>query len=104
MFQPLHQLTPERRKGVILLVVITMLTLFAIIGLAFVLYSEAEAHSSRLYRESQTLPPVNTVSPITMLNYFLQNFIYPVPDPTTADQHGASIATRGHELARLMYG
>ena len=53
MYRPRHIPAPNDRRGVILLVVITLLTLFAAVGLTFVLYADAEATSSRIYRERQ---------------------------------------------------
>jgi len=54
MFRPAHHRTPRRRRGMILLVVLTLLTLFAVVGLSFALYAESEATGSRIHREAQT--------------------------------------------------
>jgi len=40
---------------VILLVVITLLTLFAVVGITFVIFAQSEAVASRVWRESETL-------------------------------------------------
>ncbi len=92
---------PAPRRGVILLVVLAMLTLFAILGLAFVLYSQAEATSSRIFREAQFRvedPPDE--NPTTLFRWLMAQLIYDVPD----DDAGAASALRGHSLARTMYG
>ena len=47
----------RRRKGIILLVVISLLTLFAVVGLSFVLYSEGSANSARIWREEYGAQP-----------------------------------------------
>jgi hypothetical protein len=86
---------------VVLLVVITLLTLFAIVGLAFVLYANSEANSSRIFRESYTLLDTSLdVSPQILLNYAMAQLIYGVPDNDT----GVYSALRGHDMARNMYG
>lgn len=87
-----------QRRGVILLVVLAMLALFALVGLTFVLYADAEATSARIAREAQSLSTPD-VEPEPLLAYFLGQLIYDVDDSS-----GVYSALRGHSLARLMYG
>jgi hypothetical protein len=93
------------RRGMILLVVITLLTLFALVGLAFVLYSESEATSSRIFREAQTdandvFNFLRGLDRAYLINFGLGQVIYDVND----DQAGVSSAVRGWSLARDLYG
>jgi hypothetical protein len=85
----------EKRAGVVLLVVITLLTLFAVVGIAFVLFSQSEAVASRVWRESETLQRPD-MDPEMLLSYFLSQLIYDTNNPNSA--------LRGHSLARTMYG
>jgi hypothetical protein len=91
--------TLRRRRGVILLVVLALLTLFAVVGLSFVFYAESVARSAQLAREAEGLdrPDVN---PELLLSYFLGQVLYDQND----DAVGVSSALRGHSLARLLYG
>jgi hypothetical protein len=86
------------RRGVILLVVLAFLTLFALIGLTFVLYADAEATAARIAREAEERGAPD-VEPELLLAYFLGQLIYDVDDA-----QGVYSALRGHSLARLMYG
>jgi hypothetical protein len=82
----------------ILMIVLAMLTLFAILGLSFVLYAESEAVSARLEREAQVASQAD-IAPDGLLNYFLGQFLYDTNNTT-----GVYSAMRGHSLARSLYG
>ncbi len=96
------------RRGVILMVVLALLTLFAILGVTFVLYANAEATTARINREAEdltlsNLPPGPTAQ--QALNIFLGQLLYDLPDDaTTGNLNGVYSALRGHSLARLAYG
>jgi hypothetical protein len=83
------------RGGVVLLVVISLLVLFALVGIAFVVYAEAQANTSRIWREGETIDNPD-MDPELLLAYFLGQFIYDTDNPLSA--------LRGHGLARNMYG
>src|SRR5262249_46319879 len=83
------------RAGAILMVVLVLLTLFAVVGLSFVLYADQVATAARFAREAEvrTTPDV---APELLLAYFLGQLIYDVDDQT-----GVYSALRGHSLARI---
>jgi hypothetical protein len=81
------------------MVVLSLLTLFAIVGISFVLYADAEALSSRVGREAENLTRPD-VDPQLALSLFLGQMIYDAPD----DESGVYSSLHGHSLARLMYG
>jgi hypothetical protein len=87
------------RRGVILMVVLAMLVLFALVGISFVLYADSEATAARINRESEGLRRPDT-EPELALALFLGQFIYDLPD----DQTGIYSALRGQSLARSLYG
>ncbi len=94
------------RRGAILLIVLTLLALFAVIGLSFVFYAESQANQSRNYRDSvqgggSNLPKDSTGAyapdPQVAVNAVLGQIL--VPSQVNQDS-----ALYGHELWRLMYG
>ena len=98
MVRPRRLPAPGPRRGIILLVVIALLTLFAVVGLSFVLYTQTEAAAARAYREAES-PSRPDVDPELALAYFLGQLLYDVDDGA-----GVYSALRGHRLARLTYG
>jgi hypothetical protein len=81
-----------------LLVVLVMLTLFAIVGLTFVFYADSEAQSQRTAREAVNIKPPD-VDPETAFAMFLGQMIY-----DQADDNGVFTCMRGHSLLRNMFG
>ncbi len=90
---------PSSRRGVVLLVVLTLLTLFAVVGLSFVLYANTAAHAAQLRRDAESVLRPD-LDPELLFAYFLGQLLYDVPD----DETGVYSALRGHSLARSMYG
>src|SRR5262245_38725668 len=86
---------PARRSGIVLLVVMAMLALFATVALSFVFYSEAEAIASR-YAAQAYAPARADIDPELLGAYFLGQLIYDTDNPFSA--------MRGHSFARNMYG
>jgi hypothetical protein len=89
----------ERRRGVILMVVLAMLTLFAIIGVTFVLYSNAAETSARAAKQAEEISTPG-MDPELAVSMFISQFLYDVPD----SYGGIGSALRGHSLVRGMYG
>src|SRR5438876_1524742 len=90
----------EPRKGVILMVVIIMLTLFAVVGLTFYLYSGSEATSSRIFRESYNIDDLRPDESTKELIKFAIAQVVFGPD----DVANPWSALRGWDLCRDMYG
>src|SRR5262245_26192298 len=87
--------TSSVRPGVVLLVVISLLMLFAIVGIAFVIYAEAQASAARIRKESegQRRPDMD---PEELFAYFMSQLIYDTDNPNSA--------LRNESLGRNMYG
>src|SRR5437764_735402 len=88
----------QARRGVILMVVLMLLTLFAIIGVSFVLYADSEATSARLNREAGALSRPD-MDPTQALSLILGQVLYGADDDT-----GIYSGIRGYDLARGVYG
>jgi hypothetical protein len=79
-------------------VVLALLTLFALVGLSFLLYAEAEARTARLCREAESAMQPD-VSPELLLSFFLSQLLYdvkdegPGPDRCTASTTTRALAT-----------
>jgi hypothetical protein len=99
MMHPPDPVLRPPRHGIILLVVVSLLTLFALVGITFVLYSDAAAISSRIFREAEA-PSRPDMDPEMLAGFFLGQLLYDVHD----DESGVYSALRGHSLARLVYG
>ncbi|MFL5342568.1 MAG: hypothetical protein ACJ8F7_20675 [Gemmataceae bacterium] len=103
--------TDLRRKAAILYVVIVLLTLFLVVGIAFVLYAESQATSSRIYREAEMTRDLYP-SPEELLGWSVGALTYDADDsfdpktglPSTGSTGGVFNAIRGHSLARNEYG
>ena len=89
----------HKRSGIVLLVVLALLSLFAIVGLAFVFYADAEAQSAKHFADAQvaTRGDINTE---VLAAYFLGQMLYDLKD----DERGAYSALRGQSLARSIHG
>jgi hypothetical protein len=98
MFRPSHPSISKFRRGVILVVVLALLALFALVGVSFVYYADAEAKAARIYREAEVQGRPD-LAPELLLAFFLGQLIYDLDDQT-----GVYSALRGHSLARLLYG
>ncbi len=87
--------TGRGRPGMVLLIVIAMLALFAGVALGAVFYAESAATSSSLTRQGLDLTQPDA-DPELLLSYFLGQLIY--------DTDNVNSSMRGHSLARTMYG
>src|SRR5438105_2134001 len=85
----------QRRPGIVLLVVITLLTLFAVVGITFVIFAQAEAGSARAASESESLQQPD-MDPELLLAHFLSQLAYGTNNPFSAMRYWS--------LAENMYG
>ena len=88
-----------RRRGVILIVVLAMLTLFALVGISFVLVANSQETSSRIASEAETQfrPEIDGQAAFSL---FLGQLLYDCSD----DPNGARSALRGQSLGRNIFG
>lgn len=88
----------RRRQGIVLLIVMAMLALFAGVALSFAFFADGEATLARISRDSErnTAPDAE---PEMLLSYFLSQLIYEQDDTT-----GVYSALRGQSLVRNLYG
>ena len=101
MLQPIEPNVAQRakRRGVVLLVVVALLALFASVALSFFFYADSEAVASNYFMESMRRPQADA-DPELLLAYFLNQLLFDVKD----DEFGISSAMRGHSLMRTMWG
>src|SRR5262245_36284880 len=85
----------QREKGVVLLVVLGMLFLFAAVGLTFAVIARTEGVAARNFKRQLT-NGINAPDPTPSINEALSQLLYDTTE-------GAS-AVRGHSLARDMFG
>jgi hypothetical protein len=89
----------QPRRGVVLLVVIVMLALFAAVGITFVFYAEASSAASQSARQA-LIEQTPDVDPEMAASMFLEQLLFGAPD----DDRGIYSALRGHDLMRNMWG
>jgi hypothetical protein len=97
MLRALATRTARRRSGAVLIVVLAMLVLFAVLGLSFVLYSEAQLSAARGVKQSRN--EETEPNPQQAAEGWMGPFIYDVND--TGDDLMNPI--RGNSLARSKY-
>lgn len=95
---------PARRRGVILLIVLTLIALFSVVGLSFALYAEAEAVHSRTRREAlaenDAIPSQSQAA-----SAFLGAMLFPSDGGGTyGTGTGTLNALRGHDFATMVFG
>jgi hypothetical protein len=106
MFIPTNNHRRGERRGVVLLVVIAMLALFAVLGLSFVYYAQSEADAALMLTQSQTQKN-SDIDPEFLLAWGLGQLLYGVEDQvqtTPYPAHNVYSSMRGHDLARGIFG
>jgi hypothetical protein len=86
---------PVRRSGVVLLIVMAMLALFAVVGLSFVFYAESESDASRFRRQAEGGDGSDILSE-KLLTYALGQLIFDTNNPKSK--------MHGHSLGRSIHG
>jgi hypothetical protein len=106
MFRPRSRHRTLPRRGSTLLVVITLLALFAVIGLSFALYAGNEATAARMYRQAQDSPRDldDFESALNPADYFNRSLAQMIFDCRDDDPIGVQSGLRGYGLNRIMYG
>ena len=103
----------ERRRGLILLVILAMLTIMAIVGITFLYVADNRRVQARYFKEADVdrfrggggggntggSQPAD-IDPNELLKWAYGQLIYDVAD----DASGVRSSMRGHSLARSMYG
>ena len=99
MYRQTHPEAP--RKGVILLVVLAMLTLFAVVGIAFVIYASAEATTNEAYVQTGGINAFDS-NPELLLAMSLGQILYGVNDDESGVYSASAIeaAVFGHHQLR----
>src|SRR6516225_5454673 len=112
MYRRRHTNTPVNRRGLVLLVVLALLTLFMIVALTFVYYADNELDASNLTLTGQTVSQPD-LDPETAFQYALGQLLYGTQSGApniglaqgyAIDANGIYSMIRGHELARGIYG
>src|SRR5688572_28304791 len=103
----------QSRRGVVLLVVIAMLALFAALGLAFVYYAQSEADNALMSAQTQSQQTMDA-EPEFLLSWALGQLCYGVDDQVQFPVpiypkpayfgHNVSSSMRGHDLGRGIFG
>jgi hypothetical protein len=99
MLRQSHLDQSNERRGVILMIVIILLTMFAILGLLFILYADAESTASAIYRDSQSFDAADQQPVVSLFSFAFGQLIYDADDLATPYS-----AMRGNSLSRDMYG
>jgi hypothetical protein len=92
-FQSSHE--TGRRPGMVLLIVMALLALFATVALSFVFYADSAAVASQMNRASMQQQQSDLDTEL-LAAYFLNQLLY--------DTDNIYSAMRGHSLARSIYG
>jgi hypothetical protein len=94
-YQAFSARATSRRPGMVLLVVMAMLALFASVAISFVFYADSEAEAARLARQAQDKDQTD-IDPELLASYFLNQVIYGTDNIYSA--------MRGWDLATSIYG
>ncbi len=96
----------RQRRGVLLIVVLAMLTLFAIVGITFVFFAGSQAEYARIVADTNVAQQQLTDDGLDAFNAFLASLIYPTPPPQAGApnlERSLYNPLRGHDLTTTMY-